>query len=125
MVKLRKCSGYIAATLYYRVPELLSSRLTELGTPPPPPPAPPQVSVSPQEPSGGGHTRLGEEGGGGTQLRRLDRNSCTLYRVIPLRFPEYQAKYAVFLIEKVHLMVEANNRINRQYLNPAIQIFSG
>ncbi len=51
-----------------------------------PPPPPPQARVSPRTQGGEGetHSLAGEEAG--TQFRRLDRNSRTLYSVIPLGY---------------------------------------
>ncbi len=44
-----------------------------------------QVSVSPPGFWGGGHTLACRGASGVTQFRRLDRNSGTLYSIIPLR----------------------------------------
>ncbi len=64
-----------------RAPEFLSSRLNWV-----PPPPPPHRVCLPQGPKWGGRHTLACGGvGGGTQFRRMARNSGTLYCIISLR----------------------------------------
>ncbi len=113
--RLRAAHGHARAAethlLYNRVPEFLSIRL--IGSPPP---IPPQANVSPPPPTwalGGRHTRLRERRwGGGTQFRRLDRNSSTLYRIIPSRLKK--TSDATFSL-KICLLYSSRSRPQLSY----------